>query len=1461
MEETRAQAYQQLIQTFLTCPKVDEPQILQDNSELLDRGFLQACEVIAENLTQQGQENAARFLRNLASQLGQFLDTKDDGDSDNSESEDSQEYANFILELLQAESDSNSDIKVIYPMLAERQHLLNHRFAEILQQLAENLIAEHPEEIESIVALIGNLSIHISGFPLGSRANNIEIAITGYQIVLNNLEPGSKNFAQIQFARNLACQIAELMDGSNGSSEDENHKEYAKLLLELLQTEASNGDISYTKVTYPMLEGRQHLLNSRFAQILQQVSQRLITENPETIEFIVALIENLSIHISEYPDGNRENNIEIAITGYQIVLSNREPGSEKFAQTQYNLANDYSNRIKGSRADNLERAIEFYQAALTVRTLEDFPEYWANTQNSLAAAYTDRIKGLRADNFELAIACYQAALTIYTFDDFRETWANTQNSLAAAYTDRIKGSRADNLELAIEFYQTALTVYTFEDFPKKWAMIQNNLANAYKDRISGLPANNLEQAIEFCKAALRVFTFEDFPENWANTQNSLAAAYTNRINGSRADNLERAIELYQAALKVYTFEDFPEQSAMAQNNLANVYKDIRIKGSRADNLELAIELYQAALKVYTFEYFPKQWANTQDNLAVSYRDRIKGSRADNLELAIGFCQAALTVCTLDDFPEQWANTQNNIAICYTDRSINGSGEDDLELAIGFFQAALTVYTFENFPKEWANTQNNLAVSYKNRSDGINGSWTDTEKAIELYQAALRVYTFEDFPEQWAHTQNNLAIAYKERTNGSQADNLELAIDFYQKALIIRTRKVFPQYHAATLYGLSDLYRSDQQWQLAYDNYALAIETVEFLRGEESGDENKQKLAEEWNKVYRDMVKVCIQLQRYTEAVEYADRSKAQNLIELLSVRDLYPKGEIPPEVRQDLQQLRLKIAEENQRLKQAEEKNYDTINRLRQDLAAKYPYIPLKFDDIKQLFDETTAIIEWYILGSLGDIFCAFIITNKNSQPQFLSFSHLDLRRLSNWANEYLVDYYSNRQQWQNSLGTKLANLAQILHIDEILAAIPEVCDKLILIPHLYLHLFPIHALPVSGENWQRFHRDNENCPLHPCLVDCFDNGVSYTPSCQILHQVQKYKRGKFDKLFAIQNPTDDLMAADMEVETIKNIFPNSETRAKEDAKKGAKSEETLEIAERVTDSHHLFFSCHGYFNPNDPLQSGLQLADGILTLEEIIRYFNLSECSLVTLSACETGQVKLDKTDEYISLTSGFLLAGSPSLYVTLWSVNAFSTAILLIKTYENLYQQPGKLALALNQAQIWVRDTDIQGFLDWTNQCHLLDDTWREILQECLEEEKTTQGVCAKIYQNPYHWAGFCAAGKGEQNMANSITPLEIFQELIQESDLFVNLREDLIYLKGQLTNNDEENIKIVETWLQDKPEIRRKYRSKLMNSGDKLGNKSQSGTKPGQATKSLRESIENLTIPVEKPPEATQNTQPSP
>ncbi|NJM60796.1 MAG: tetratricopeptide repeat protein [Oscillatoriales cyanobacterium RU_3_3] len=248
MEETRDRAYLQLIHTLLNCPNGEEPQILEDNIELLDREFLKTCESIAETLAQQGGENGANFLRNLVTQLEELIEEKEP------KSEISPEYANFFLELLQAEQDG--DPQVIYSTIERQKHLLNASFADTLQQVAQKLI---------------------------------------------------------------------------------------------------------------------------------------VGENPQTISSIVALIENLSNHLSQFLGGDRASNIEIAISGYQIVLNNREPGSEKFAQTQNNLAASYCERINGSRADNLQRAIEFYQAALTVYTLEDFPEQWAMTQNNLAIASSYRI--------------------------------------------------------------------------------------------------------------------------------------------------------------------------------------------------------------------------------------------------------------------------------------------------------------------------------------------------------------------------------------------------------------------------------------------------------------------------------------------------------------------------------------------------------------------------------------------------------------------------------------------------------------------------------------------------------------------------------------------------------------------------------------------------------------------------------------------------------------------------------------------------------------------------------------------------------------------------------------------------------------------------------------------------------------------------------------------------------------
>jgi tetratricopeptide (TPR) repeat protein len=1096
--------------------------------------------------------------------------------------------------------------------------------------------------------------------------------------------------------------------------------QYLPFLLELLQLKAKTSD---PKVVYPFLAQHTDKLNLTLAATAQQwFHSQLDPNNSQKNQDLARNFNNLAIDIQQFPLGSRLNNLEIAIT--------------------------------------------LYQAALTVYTRQAFPYEWAATQNNLGEAYRNRIKGDRVDNLEQAIGYYQAVLEVYTREAFPQDWAMTQNNLANAYNVRIKGGRADNLEMAIRYYQAALEVYTREAFPQDWAMTQNNLAIAYRNRIKGERVDNLEQAIGYYQAVLEVYTREAFPQDWAMTQNNLAIAYSDRIKGERADNLEQAIRYFQAALEVRTREAFPEQWAMTQNNLANAYSD-RIKGDRADNLEQAIGYYQAALEVYTREAFPQYWADTQNNLANAYRNRIKGDRADNLEQAIAYYQAALEVRTREAFPEDWAMTQENLAYAYID---------------------LDNHT----------------------------------QAIKHFKAALEVLTPSDFP---------LSALKAGRNLGNLGYNLE-------------------------------------NWEMATCGYDNAIRAVEQSRNWATSPHSKRQILENALPIYGKMIQACIQLQRYDQALLTVERSKSRTLIELLHNADLIPKN-ATPEQQQRYRQLNREIAALEQSVgddntgdnngENNGENNGDATlppkngrglvsetlhptpdtphpNQLqhllqqRNNLLAEIndpdfnaiQIVRPKLPDFGQLLTPETALIEWYLPQDpdLGGY--VFIVTLEDNRHQIQTHHYTAEQRqaLDQFNQTYFSDY-RDPTTWFNQLAPRLAQLAQLLDMDKLLAKIPPTCHSLILVPHLYLHLFPLHGLtgnrpqnaafrppnppnlggtgiqnpqqasiydsdtpqnPPSAhhrasdtpqnwgaggasdtpqnwgaggasdtpqnwgaggasdtpQNWGAGGASSHTPPLptpptlppsphtppspHP-LPHLFPQGIRYAPSCQILEYLQnrqsRQQRGTGQQFFAVENPTQDLPYTEMEVEFIRPSFdPNTYILKNTAASKSAlNSPETLA---KLRQSFLAHFACHGGFDSENPLNSALILAgdappnlegrrtltlrDGRrfdtehqgLTLREIYANLELPACRLVVLSACETGLLDSQLTDEYIGLVSGFLHAGSRSVVSSFWCVDDFATALLSIRFYQELTPEIS-VAKALQSAQAWLQTRTKSDLLAW--------------------------------------------------------------------------------------------------------------------------------------------------------------------
>ncbi len=123
-------------------------------------------------------------------------------------------------------------------------------------------------------------------------------------------------------------------------------------------------------------------------------------------------------------------------------------------------------------------------------------------------------------------------------------------------------------------------------------------------------------------------------------------------------------------------------------------------------------------------------------------------------------------------------------------------------------------------------------------------------------------------------------------------------------------------------------------------------------------------------------------------------------------------------------------------------------------------------------------------------------------------------------------------------------------------------------------------------------------------------------------------------------------------------------------------------------------FATHGFFNSDHPELSGIVLAmvkpdgskiNGFMALQDIYK-LNLS-AKLVVLSACDTALGKDIKGEGLVSLTRGFMYAGSKSVVTSLWKVDDRATAKLMEHFYESMLQDGMTPAAALRSAKQKIR------------------------------------------------------------------------------------------------------------------------------------------------------------------------------
>jgi tetratricopeptide (TPR) repeat protein len=374
----------------------------------------------------------------------------------------------------------------------------------------------------------------------------------------------------------------------------------------------------------------------------------------------------------------------------------------------------------------------------------------------------------------------------------------------------------------------------------------------------------------------------------------------------------------------------------------------------------------------------------------------------------------------------------------------------------------------------------------NRSDNL-------EIAISGYQFVL--HNGNSNSELWAQTQNNLANAYLDRIKGDKVENLEKAIAAYQLALNIRTLENFPLEHLKTEQNRGNLHFKEGNWKLAIQPYSNAIQAVEKSRLWASTDQRRKEIVKEAINIYKNLVQSYINIGEIAKAIETAERSRCQQLIDLIASKELYGDANISPEVQDYLQQydrielqiytyhsalqsnshkepaltrqLRSETLQENareiQQLQQEKQRLWEEIRRRDPIIAGQIQIDPLNFSQMQALIeDKTTAILIFYTTDTDTHIFILY----PTGKPEHFTCEGQGLETFQNWLlQNWFIPYKTQFNQWKTNMGTVLSEISQRLQLNELIDQHLQGIEELIIIPHLALHQIPFAALEINPKS------------------------------------------------------------------------------------------------------------------------------------------------------------------------------------------------------------------------------------------------------------------------------------------------------------------------------------------------------------------------------------------------------------
>ena len=746
-----------------------------------------------------------------------------------------------------------------------------------------------------------------------------------------------------------------------------------------------------------------------------------------------------------------------------------------------------------------------------------------------------------------------------------------------------------------------------------------------------------------------------------------------QAEGRRGD-LNLALTCWQQAVEC-TPPDSPELPGFL-NNLGIGLRDRYARTGRLEDLEQAIRLYEQAV-----ERTPPDSPNLPSiltNLGAGLSDRYaRTGRLAELEEAIRVFQQAVQR-TSPDSPDL-AGYLNNLGTGLRNRYARTGQLADLEQAVRVYQQAVQ-RTPPDSP-DLPSLLNNLGTGLRARY-ARTGQLADLEEAVRVFQQTVQ-RTPPDSPNLPSRL-NNLGAGLSARYGHTgQLADLEEAIRVYQQS-VQRTSPDSPdlpgcldnlgtslRYLYAHIGRLEDL----EQAVEVYDKTMAALEQA-FLLSPVAYQVGQQG---RWAGLIARAVETYRQAGAIAQALAIAEGSKSRLLTTLLGWGQLPAPPTVPPSLAQREQDLAARLAA------------LDTADLARHGRTTPSGEGAGRVAHLRQrqaLVEELNVLWEQMIHDSGND-------------PEVTDY--VELRR-------------GDRPDWED-----LARLAANLGSDTALLSLFTTGEQtLLFVLRAGMDAPQVVEAPLGGTGWEvvlrRFLREVHFTdrtgrrgetwlrPLLPLLEAAaphlpgarqvvfapqggghllpwgllarragWEAPLVTVPALGLLERVLGRPASDGTGALVVGNPTGELRYAQEEARRVARILgtrPLVGRRATRQA-----------ILSRLGEVGLAHFATHAYFAAGSPLDSGIVLADGVLTAREILER-GLRAPEFLALSACQTGMAGSLGGDEMAGLSQALLYAGARSLLVSLWTVNDLATAHLMTGFYHRWRKEGQDKATALRDA-----------------------------------------------------------------------------------------------------------------------------------------------------------------------------------